>query len=231
MIGQPLLARSKPRCLRDEGGADSLAPRQPQQNIGLTPGADHARSTAVGGSLGRQHLGDHAAPTDRRTGTTGHGFKCRITSHHATHECGSRIAARIGGIEPLLIGEDDQHVGIDQIDHQRTQRVVVADLDLIGDNGVVLVDDRHNTQTEQCQKCRARVQVTRAIGKIFIGQQNLRGLQTVGTKTRLIDLRQPHLADRSRRLQFVNLTGSLLPAQSLDAFGDRARRDHHNFLA
>ena len=55
-----------------------------------------------------------------------------------------RVLARIGRIQAALIGEDHQHVGLDQVGHQRAQRVVVAELDFVGDDGVVLVDDRND---------------------------------------------------------------------------------------
>jgi hypothetical protein len=47
---------------------------------------------------------------------------------------------------PLLVGEDDQRLGLDQVGDQRAEGVVVAELDLVGDDGVVLVDDRHDAQ-------------------------------------------------------------------------------------
>ena len=58
----------------------------------------------------------------------------------------------IGGIQAGLVGEDDQHVGFDQVGDQRAQRVVVAELDLVGDDRVVLVDDRHHAKSSSVRK-------------------------------------------------------------------------------
>ena len=40
------------------------------------------------------------------------------------------------------------------------RRIVVADLDFVGGNGVVLVDDRDHAQAQQRQQRRAGIQVT-----------------------------------------------------------------------
>ena len=64
-------------------------------------------------------------------------------------KCCAWVLARISGVEPLLVGEDDETVGIDQVGDQRTKRVVVAELDLVGNNGVIFIDDRHGTERQQ----------------------------------------------------------------------------------
>ena len=62
------------------------------------------------------------------------------------HERRRRIAPRIGRVEALLVGEQHQHVGFDQVGDQRAERVVVAEADLVGGDGVVLVDDRDHAE-------------------------------------------------------------------------------------
>ena len=58
-----------------------------------------------------------------------------------------RILARIGSVEPRLIGEDDHDIGFDKIRDQRAERIVVAELNFLGGNRVVLVDDRHPSES------------------------------------------------------------------------------------
>ena len=53
--------------------------------------------------------------------------------------------ARVAGVESVHIGQQDQQVGVDQRGHQRGEAVVVAEADLLGGDGVVLVDDRDGT--------------------------------------------------------------------------------------
>jgi hypothetical protein len=62
---------------------------------------------------------------------------------------GGRVPARVGGVEAVLVGQDDQRLGLDQIGHQCAERIVVAELDFVVDNRVVLVDDRHHAQFQQ----------------------------------------------------------------------------------
>ena len=69
------------------------------------------------------------------------------------------IPARVGGVEARGVGQDHQDVGLDQVRDQRGQRVVVADADLVGHDGVVLVDDRDDAEREQRPQRRSRVQV------------------------------------------------------------------------
>ena len=50
---------------------------------------------------------------------------------------------------PRLIGEDNQRVAFYEVRYQRAERVVVAEFDFVGDDGVVFIDDRHATQSQQ----------------------------------------------------------------------------------
>ena len=89
-------------------------------------------------------------------------------------------------VEAGLVGQDDQRVGFDQVGDQRGQRVVVAEPDFVGGHGVVLVDDRDDTQVEQRAQRRARIQIALAVGKIFVREQDLRrhAARGCGSRTR-----------------------------------------------
>src|SRR3546814_21011121 len=73
-----------------------------------------------------------------------------------------------------LVGQDDQRVGFDQVGDQGSQRVVVAKTDFVGDDGVVLVDDRYHAQVQQRVEGGTGVQVPAPVGEVFMGEQNLR---------------------------------------------------------
>src|SRR5687768_18130729 len=49
----------------------------------------------------------------------------------------------------LFRSQDHQQVGFDQVGDQGAQRVVVAELDLVVDDGVVLVDHRQHAQADR----------------------------------------------------------------------------------
>ena len=57
--------------------------------------------------------------------------------------------SRVGGKEAGLVGEDEQEVGADQGGDEGGEVVVVADFDLFGGDGVVLVDDGDDAIIEQ----------------------------------------------------------------------------------
>ena len=152
--------------------------------------------TASGGALGGANLGDHAALGYARTGAAGHGFEAAIIGASFLDQGGRRIKARIGAVEAGLVGKNDQRLGLHQIGHQRPQRIVVAELDLVGDHGVVFVDDGDHTERKQRAQSGAGIQIALAIGQIGVGEQHLRGMQSVLAKRRLVDLYQSHLAHR-----------------------------------
>ena len=110
----------------------------------------------------------------RAAGAAGHALRARHRRRRpARRDARSGSLARIGGEEALLVGEDDERIGFEQIGDQRAQRVVVAELDLVGDDRVVLVDDRHDAELEQRHQRRAGVEIALAIGQVGVGQQHL----------------------------------------------------------
>ncbi|CAM2152434.1 hypothetical protein PT2222_280081 [Paraburkholderia tropica] len=231
VVGHPLLACGHARSTCDELRADRLARGEPHQHLFLATARDHRVRAAVRRALGRQDLGEHAASADARPCAARHRFEFGLACVGFLHERGSRVLARIGRIETALIGEDDEGVAFDQVRHERAQRVVVAELDFVGDHGVVLVDDRHHAQTQQREQRGTRVQIALAVGEVGVREQDLRRADVVFGETAFVDLREPHLPDRRRCLQFVDLTRSLAPAEALHALGNRARTDEHDFLA
>ncbi|BEU66124.1 hypothetical protein MAFF301069_06790 [Ralstonia pseudosolanacearum] len=141
------------------------------------------------------------------------------------------MLARIGGVQATLIRQDDQRIAFDQVGDQRAQRIVVAELDLVGDDRVVLVDDRHHAEAQQGQQRRARVQVALAVSQITMRQQHLRRADTVPRELRFVHLGQAHLSDGGSGLQLVDLLRPPGPAQPLHAFGDGAGAHQHDLLA
>ena len=64
-----------------------------------------------------------------------------------------------------------------------------------------------------------------------MGEQDLRGMQSMAQEGAVVGLGQPHLADSGSGLQFMDRLRPLHPAQALHAAGDGARRDEHDFPA
>jgi hypothetical protein len=97
----------------------------------------------------RENLGQHATAPQARTRAARHGFEFRRARVSLFDQRGRGIAAWIGGKQATLIGEDNQRVAFYEIRYQRAERVVVAKLDFVGDDGVVFIDDWHATQPQQ----------------------------------------------------------------------------------
>ena len=186
---------------------------------------------AVRGALGSQHLGQHAAGADAAAGAAGHGFQRGVARLRVRDELGVGVLARVRIVQAALVGQDDQRVGFDQVGDQRAQRIVVAQPDLVGDDGVVLVDDGHHAQAQQREQRAAGVQVAVAVGQVFVGEQDLRGAQAVFREGGLIRLAQAHLAHGGGGLQLVHHRRTLAPAQSRHAFRDRAAGHQHHLPA
>ena len=164
-------------------------------------------------------------------GAAGHGLQPRVAGAAFAHERCVGMAPRIGGVQARLVGEQHEHVGLDQVRDQRAQRVVVADADFIRGDGVVFVDDRDHGEFDQRAQRRPRVQVTPAVGTVLVRQQHLRRVQAVLHEGGFVRLHETHLADGGRCLQFVDGLRARGPAQSRDAFGDRAGGNQHDLAA
>jgi hypothetical protein len=149
VVGKPLLFRRDRQRARQQQRAHALAARDAQQHLVLAARGDHGVRAAARGALGREHLGQHAALGERRARAAGHRLERRIAGLAALDELRARGAARIGVVQPGLVGEQDQRVGFDEVGDQRAQGVVVAEPDLVGDHRVVLVDHRDHAEPEQ----------------------------------------------------------------------------------
>jgi endonuclease-3 len=181
VIGHPLLARGQVAGLRGSSVPIASPPARRVQHIVLAAPGDDRVGAGTRGALGGQDLGQHAAAAQAAAGAAGHRFERRspaVRSRSAPPKgpCADRRE------QAALVGQDDQRIGFDQVGHQRAQGVVVAELDLVGDDGVVLVDDRDHAQAQQGGQRRARVQVAFAVGQVGVRQQHLRGAQWCARK-------------------------------------------------
>ena len=144
---------------------------------------------------------------------------------------GGGVRAGITLVEPVLIGQDDQKVGVQQVGDQCAQGIVVAEANFVGGDGIVLVDDRDDTQTQQGQERASGIQIAFTIRQVVVGQENLRGLDRMLLEQGLIGAHQPHLAHGGGRLELMQRMGAGAPAQPGHAFGNRTRGYQQDFRA
>ncbi len=112
----------------------------------------------------------------------------------------SRMAPGICCVQPLLVGQEDQQIGVDQVRDEGRQIVVVSDLDFFGRHDVVLVDDRHNLPFEQREERVPRVQIALSIGQIGTREQRLGHNQIFFREHLVPHLHQPGLPDGGQHL-------------------------------
>ncbi len=144
---------------------------------------------------------------------------------------GRGILARIGRIQPVDVGQQDQRLGAHQLRGARRQAVIVAVADLFGDHRVVLVDDRHAAQGKQGLDGGARVQPASALFGVLARQQHLGGLQPHRREGLVPGGHQARLAGGGGGLflvQFQTLAGQ---AEVTAAQRPGARRHHHDGAA
>ena len=119
---------------------------------------------------------------------------------HDWDELGRGILMRIGSIEAIDVRERHAQIGRNQAAHKRRQCVVVAKLNLIDGNGIVLVDDRHHAKLHEAQQGVARMQVGRATGRIVAREQHERGEQVARMELLVVGRRDDALTGRGASL-------------------------------
>ena len=144
------------------------------------------------------------------------------------HELRTAVRPRVGGVQALLVREEDQEVGAQHDGHLRGQHVVVAEADLVGGRGVVLVDHRNDVPREQPAQGVARVDVAVPAVEVLARQQYLGGRELVVAEEALVVGEEAALTDGGGRLQGRHLSRPLHDAQDVLTTGDGAARDEHH---
>jgi len=152
VISEPLLACGEWRRLRVSRVPTASPAAILTRTSGSCPEAITVCAPERAAALGREHFGEHAALGNGRAGSARYFLEPRLAGLSLPYQRGLRIASRIVGIESLLVGEDDEAVGLDQIGHQRAERIVVAEPDFLGNDGVVLVDHGNDAESKQRQQ-------------------------------------------------------------------------------
>ena len=104
---------------------------------------------------------------------------------------------RVGIVESIHVGQQDQAIGAHHLRYPRRQPVIIAVADLLGGDGIVFVDDRHGAQAQQRLQGAAGIEVPFALFGIGQGQQDLGDDATACREVLLV---QRHQADEAFRL-------------------------------
>ena len=190
---------------------------------------DHARAGS-GGDLGRRDLRFHAAFAQSRYRTLRHRLDLGRDRVHFCNMARLRIALRIGGVEPVDVGEEHKQIGFHHRRHARSQPVIIAIAQFGRRNRVVLVDHRHGVESDQGAQCFARIQIAAAFLGVFRRQQNLRHRQAMHVKGIDIGLAQTNLPRGRGRLAFFETQRSRFQPERAPPERDRAGGDENDFL-
>ncbi len=155
----------------------------------------------------------------------------RLEVRDLADELGGRVAARVGGVQPIGVGQQDQARGADQDRHLRGQEVVVPEGDLVGRGRVVLVDDRDHAPIQQPAQRLAGVEVVRARAHVEERQQHLRARHAARAQQLVVDAVELALADRAGGLQLVDPAGAQRKAHHAHPARDRPAGDEHDVVA
>ena len=202
-VGQPQqpAGSSPPGGL--EQGAHLLPLQGRQELVGV---GQHHRNPTRGRDPGGLHLGAHPAGPDTGTHPGGVGHQLREVTDPG-YQPGPGFS-RVCGVEAVHVAQDHQRIGPHQVGGQRRQAVVVAEPDLPGRDGVVLVDHGNRPQPEQPRNRVQGVPVAAPVLQVTGGQQHLRHHLVVGRESLRVTPDQDALADRGRRLLSLEILGS-----------------------
>ena len=223
--GDPAFAGGAAFRRGEEPGAARALLQRGERTLGVAVGDRHG-AAGLRGDARRRQLGAHAAGgiAGRRLAT--HRLDLRRDGGHDRDVRGGGVAPWIGGVEAVDVGQQHQLVGLHHLGDARGEAVVVAEADLRGRHGVVLVDHRDAAEAEQGVQCGARVEVAAAILGVVQRQQQLRGGQALGGQRLAPGLRQADLADRGGGLLFLQPEAALVQAERTPRQRDGAGGDH-----
>ena len=118
-----------------------------------------------------------------------------------------------------------------EVGDQGGQPVVVAEPDLAGGDGVVLVHDRQHAELEQLGEGLVGVAVVAAPGHVVGGEQHLSGDEAVGGELLGVAVHEQALADCRGCLLGGQRAGAALQAERRESGRDRTGRDQDDLGA
>ncbi len=230
--GARLPAIQRLRAVRPSGAGRNQVQRAPSSSAasGLLALAqrDRHRASRAGRDARGDELGSHAAGgiAGRRLAAHRHDLVGDALNYRNVR-CGG-VAARVGGVQAIDVRQQHQGVCADHLRHARGQAVVVAEADLGGGDGVVLVDDGDAAEAQQRRDGGARIEVAPAVLGILEGEQQLGGVQPVAGQCLLPGAGQADLADRGGGLLFLQPQRPARQAERAARQRDGAGGDHHH---
>ena len=201
-----------------------------QRALDIADGDGHG-AAGLGGDAGGDQLGAHAAGGVAGRWFAAHGLDLGGDGFDDGDVAGVGVAAGVGGVEAVDVGQQDQLVGLDHFGDAGGEAVVVAEADFGGGDGVVFVDDGDAAERQQGAEGLAGVEVAAAVLGVAQGQQELGGGEVVGGQRLGPGLGEADLADGGGGLFFLQFQAFLGEAEGAPGQGDGAGGDDDDFGA
>ena len=226
-VRQPQHPRRGPRRGRREQRPDV----RPGQGLVRQVGAgQQGEDAGACGDPGGLDLGHHAAGADAGGGVPEPDV-VEIPAGGDHRQPGDARLARRAVVQRIDVREQQQRVRADQVGEQRGQPVVVAEPDVVGGDGVVLVDHRYDAQAQQPVHRPPGVAVVLLPDQVVGGQQHLPDGQAVRAERLRVRRDQSSLPDARRRLLRGQVLGAPGQAEREDAGGHRPGGDQDHLDA
>ena len=173
-------------------------------------------------------FGGHTTGTQRRAGTACQSQNILADLVYHRDEFGVGIGVRIGIVQAVDIRKQDQQIGTGIYRHNGTQRIVIANADLFGGDGVVFVNDRECAQFQQTEQGAMEVLATLIVAQIGARKQNLRHRVVIFREQFVVSIHQFALAHSGSRLLGGHIGGTRFKRQFAHAHtnGTRGYQDH-----
>ena len=128
---------------------------------------DDREATRISGLSCCTDLGGHAASAERARAVAGHPDERIVVGARTVDQPRIRDLPRVGVVNTGLVGQNDQAVGIQQVDDQRRQRVVIPHANFIDRDRIVFIDDRHNSEAQQRGQRTPSIEITGPVGHVL----------------------------------------------------------------
>jgi hypothetical protein len=185
---------------------------------------DKNTTTRLGGELGRFDLCHHTPGGLLAFGTTCHGPYAVVNFRYNWNKVTLSLILHQAGNS----GQDDEQVGLDEAGNQRTQDIVIPELDLVGADSVVLIDHRDNAERKEFFDRVPYSEMTVASSNILPSQENLGRHNIPFHQGILPSLDETGLADGGTGLQAGEIRGPSGHLKLAHSHSDRTgRNDQH----
>ncbi|CAM5250358.1 hypothetical protein SHIRM173S_11786 [Streptomyces hirsutus] len=228
--GGRVLEPQQPVGRAPAGGVEVGAGVRAGEGVTRVDGAgQHDRDARGGGDRGGLDLGDHAAGAD--AGLPGAADLDVGEVLWAPYQRDPRGAGPggVSVVHAVHVGQQDQQVGVDQVGDEGGETVVVAEADLVGGDGVVLVDDREGAHRQQLVEGAGGVAVVGAAAHVVGGEQYLADADAVAGEGCGVTGHQQTLADAGGGLLAGEVPRSPGEAQGGESGGDGTGGDEDEF--